>query len=233
MHLARLFGKGGSDILGVCLDMGAKTFEERIGLLALAEPRIRILPWLAAPLLHGRCHRRFLYHTAAAVRADDGARFRLVVISISRRKPGVELVALVADKRKADHEASFLAASGSGPAIATSKSRPCLSAGMRARASADAARSISAKTTPGSSPPSARISPQGETIRLWPKVERPFSCKPPWAAASTNVPVSIARARIRTCQCASPVCLVKAAGTAMNSAPASASARYSAAKRRS
>src|SRR5262245_13495828 len=205
--------------------MGAKTFEERIGLLALAEPRIRIVAWLSASLLYRRRHRRLPHHAAAAVRANDGVRFRLVLIGISGRKPGVEVVALVAGERKADHEASLLAASGSGPAIATSTSRPCLSAGMRARASAEAARSISAKITPGSSPPAASNSPQGETIRVWPKVERPFSCKPPWGAASTNVPVSIARARISTWQCASPVCLVKAEGTAMNSAPASASAR--------
>src|SRR5262245_3880019 len=188
MHLARLFGKGWPDILGVCLYMGAKTFEERIGVLALAESRIRIVACLAASLLHGRRHRRFPHHAAAAVRANDGVRFRLVLIGVSGRKPGVEVVALVADERKADHEASFLAASGSGPAIATSKSRPCLSAGMRARASAEAARSISAKTTPGSSPPSARISPKGETIRLWATVERPFSAKPPWAAARTTWP---------------------------------------------
>ena len=90
---------------------------------------------------------------------------------------------------------------------------------MRARASADAARSISAKMTPGSSPASASTSPQGETIRLWPKVARPFSCRPPCVAASTKAPVSMARARISTCQWASPVCLVKAAGMAMNSAP--------------
>src|SRR3972149_34806 len=72
---------------------------------------------------------------------------------------------------------------GGRPAISTSNSRPALSAGMRARASAEAARSISAKMTPGSSPASARISPQGETIRLCPKVARPFSCSPPWVAA--------------------------------------------------
>ena len=38
-------------------------------------------------------------------------------------------------------------------------------------------------------------------------------------------PFSIARARISTCQCASPVCRVKAEGIARNDAPASASAR--------
>ena len=38
MHLARLLGKGWPDILGIRLQMGAKAFEERIGLFALAEP---------------------------------------------------------------------------------------------------------------------------------------------------------------------------------------------------
>src|SRR5262245_55547091 len=74
MHRARLFGKGRTDILGIRLHMGAKTFDERVGLLALAEPWIRIAAWLAAPLLHRRRHRRLPHHPAAAVRANNGAR---------------------------------------------------------------------------------------------------------------------------------------------------------------
>ena len=56
--------------------------------------------------------------------------------------------------------------------------------------------------------------PQGSTISEWPKVSRPFSCLPPCAAANTKQPFSMARARISTCQCASPVCWVKAEGIA-------------------
>ena len=78
---------------------------------------------------------------------------------------------------------------------------------------------------PGSVPASARTFPHGSTIRLWPKVSRPSSCVPPCAAAMTNEPVSIARARSSTCQCASPVVRVNAAGTAITAAPARASAR--------
>ena len=39
---------------------------------------------------------------------------------------------------------------------------------------------------------------------LWPKVWRPSSCCPTCAAATTNRPASIARARSSTCQCARP-----------------------------
>ena len=53
------------------------------------------------------------------------------------------------------------------------------------------------------------------------------------AAASTKQPVSIARARSSTCQCASPVLRVNADGTVRNAAPLSASARYSAGNRKS
>ena len=56
---------------------------------------------------------------------------------------------------------------------------------------------------------------------------------PTCAAATTNSPASIARARSSTSQCALPVGTVNAAGTAMTSAPASASRANSAGKRRS
>ena len=46
-----------------------------------------------------------------------------------------------------------------------------------------------------------------------------------WAGAKTKQPVSIARARIKTCQWASPVGRAKADGTVMISAPAWAKAR--------
>ena len=46
------------------------------------------------------------------------------------------------------------------------------------RASLTAFRSSSARNTPGSTPPSARMSPQGEMIREQPKVSRPSVCFP-------------------------------------------------------
>ena len=85
--------------------------------------------------------------------------------------------------------------------------------------------SISARNTPGSTPPSARISPQGAMISECPYVSRLFSCMPACAAANTKQPFSMARARNSVCQCASPVFRVKADGTVRNDAPASASAR--------
>jgi hypothetical protein len=71
----------------------------------------------------------------------------------------------------------------------------------------------------------AMTRPHGSTTSECPNVARPFSWSPPCAAANTNEPFSIARARISTCQCASPVCRVNAEGIARNVAPASASAR--------
>jgi hypothetical protein len=53
----------------------------------------------------------------------------------------------------------------------------------------------------------------------------PVLVAPPWAGASTKAPVSMARARISTSQCAAPVGRVKAEGMVMTSAPATASAR--------
>ena len=92
-------------------------------------------------------------------------------------------------------------------------------------AAAISAGSISAITTPGSVAPSATMRPQGIHARSeWPKVSRPVSRLPPGAAANTKQPFSMARARISTCQCASPVCRVNADGIARKEAPASASA---------
>src|ERR1043166_9907599 len=89
---------------------------------------------------------------------------------------------------------------GSAMGSRISNRRPCWSEGMRARAAAPSAGSMSAKMTPGSVPPSARMRPQGSITSEWPKVSRPFSCLPPWAAANTKQPFSIARERISTCQ---------------------------------
>src|ERR1700730_12684705 len=223
MHFARFLREGRADMLGIGLEMGSQVLEEGVSLPALASGRRFGRLGSAAPDRRG--HRRLAHPGAAACGTDDCAGLDLDVIIAARAEPGFEAMAFVASERVADHDASFRAGAGELPAISTWNSRPCLIAGMRARASAEAARSISAKITPGSSPPSARTSPQGDTTRLWPWVLRPFSCRPPWAAASTKAPVSMARARTSTCQWASPVCRVKADGMAMKSAPAAASAR--------
>src|SRR3990170_4492954 len=166
MHLAGLLGEGRADMLGIGLKMGAEILEEGIGLLAPG--RLKRLGRFGRPSPHGRGHGRLLHLGAAATGTDHGAGAGLLVVGVARSEPGVEVMAPIADEREADHEASLRATCGERPAISTSNSRPCLSAGMRARASAEAARSISAKIPPGSSPASARISPHGETIRLWP-----------------------------------------------------------------
>jgi hypothetical protein len=65
----------------------------------------------------------------------------------------------------------------------------------------------------------AITSPQGATTVERPQVRRPSSCVPPWAGARMKAPVSMARARSRVSQWASPVGTVKAAGTAIMAAP--------------
>ena len=73
--------------------------------------------------------------------------------------------------------------------------RPRRSAGHAAARGSPCARlatlagSIVAVITPGSVPPSARTTPHGSTISEWPKVSRPFSCRPPCAAANTKAAV--------------------------------------------
>ena len=85
------------------------------------------------------------------------------------------------------------------------KLRSWRSAGIAERASSTLAGSISAVIQPTFSPPSASTSPHGFTIRLWPQVRRPSAWVPPWLAAKTKLPVSMARARTRISQWALPV----------------------------
>ena len=73
-----------------------------------------------------------------------------------------------------------------------------------------------------SPPPSASTSPHGATIIEWPKVSRPSAWRPACAAEMTKAPFSIARARCKTCQWASPVWRVNAAGAVSTEAPACA-----------
>jgi len=46
-------------------------------------------------------------------------------------------------------------------------------------------REASARATPSPSSTQASTSPQGSITTLWPNVRRPFSCRPPWAGATT------------------------------------------------
>src|ERR1043165_2794622 len=245
MHLARDLGKFLPDIVGVRGQVIAQLLELLAKLALLRrdhrDRRRRLRLRRRGRGFLGRRHDRsalvrarkarrhdgLLDLRGAADRAGDELALDLLVVGGRTGEPALEFVAPVADQRIADHESAPTTCRCVGSAIgsSTSKRRPCCSDGMRLRAVETSAGSMSAKTTPGSVPPSARIRPHGSTTTEWPKGARPFSCSPPCAAANTNEPVSIARARISTCQCASPVCLVKAEGMARNVAPASASAR--------
>src|SRR5262249_42591889 len=174
-----------------------------------------------------RRHDRLLDLAVAAGGAGHQPALGLLVVGRRIGKPALEGMALRANERVTDHRSAPTALNGTGSASGStiSNRRPCCSEGMRPRAAATSAGATLPVTSPGPGPPSAPPRPHGATISEWPKVARPFSCMPPWAAANTKQPFSIARARISTCQCASPVCLVKAAGTEMNEEPASASAR--------
>src|SRR5581483_415049 len=153
-----------------------------------------------APRRNRRRHDRLLDLDRAAGRAFDQAALALLVVISGIRKPDFEFMFLVADERVTDHGTLLTGCRCAGSAIGStiSNRRPCCSDGTRARAAATAAGSISAMITPGSVPPSAMTLPHGSTTSEWPKVERPFSCWPPCAAAITYQVFSMARARIST-----------------------------------
>src|SRR6266851_3137222 len=242
MHLSRFLGKFLADVIGVLDDVVAQLLELGAQLAFLRRQHRDGHPWLRG---RGGCRRLGCHHFArraprhagrhdrladlgrAADRAADQAARRLLVVGARAFEPALEAVAAVAAQRIADHVGPPTTWRCEGSAIGSkiSKRRPCCSEGMRARASAIAARSTSASTTAGSTPPSASTRPHGSIASEWPNVSRPFSWVPPWAAANTKQPFSMARARSSTCQCASPVCLVNAEGMLRNEAPASASAR--------
>src|SRR5690606_5775384 len=103
-------------------------------------------------------HDGLAHLAAAADRARQRTRLLLFVVGGRIAEPAVELVVLRADERIADHGTTFRA--GSRPsAITTRNGRSCSSAGMRRRASATLAGSMSATMTPGSVPASAINSP--------------------------------------------------------------------------
>src|SRR5262249_57261024 len=231
VDLARLLAEAGPDIFRFGLKLGPEP-AHCSGKLAMGGDALRIgLALALRPLFGGpgfggfgnaRSHQRLCYLARAAPGAAQQPRLLLPLVGAAVGKPGLEFVALLASEPVADHVASSAA---NAAARHTVKGRSCSREGMRRRASSTSPGSTSATITDGSTPPSARISPQGETMRLWPYVSRPLSCRPPWAAANTKQPLSMARARTSTCQCASPVGRVKADGIARKSAPALAKAR--------
>ncbi len=130
------------------------------------------------------------------MRAHDETRRRLLLESLGGRKPTVERMACMACQGVADHaktvtSGTVMAQTGGDRARAQANrafstvisarhcaarvravsivtGRVCVRLGMRARAAATAARSISAITNPGSDPPSASTRPQGSTTMEWP-----------------------------------------------------------------
>src|ERR1700722_4204836 len=253
MDLARLLGKALPNIIRVLGDVVAQLFElfsqlafrrrhDGNGSLSRSWYRSRRERSRHRQRRHGKLHRRrvggvraaeprrhdrFFDLGGVADRTGDERALGLLVVGGRIGKPALERMAGLAIEGVADHDGPRTARRWVGSAIGSmsSKRRPLSSEGMRERAAATSAGSTSATMTPGSAPASAMIWPHGSTTSEWPNVSRPFSCLTPWAAANTKHPFSMARARMSTCQCASPVCLVTAPDIAKNDAPASASAR--------
>ena len=133
-------------------------------------------------------------------------------------EPAIKLMALVTDEVISNHNALDNYSAAVGFKL---KARAFLRAGIRPRSRFTNSFIHLKQQNPGFRIPARRyLSPRMLPTRLWPKVCLPLSCAPPCAAANTKLPVSMARERNRTCQWACPVGTVKAAGTAMNIAPA-------------
>src|SRR5579872_4446374 len=117
-----------------------------------------------------RAHDLLLDLTRAAVRAGDELLLGLLVVGRGALEPAFEGVPLRANERVADHRGSPTARNltGSARGSVISKRRPCCREGTRPRALATAAGSTLATTTPGSTPPSARMRPHGSTMSEWP-----------------------------------------------------------------
>src|ERR1700730_18194656 len=85
-------------------------------------------------------------------------------------KPALERMAALTAQVVPDHADPRTRCRCSGPALGSAmpKRRPCCSDGTDLRAASTFAGSIFARNTPGSTPPSARISPHGAMISEWP-----------------------------------------------------------------
>src|SRR5580658_5710919 len=132
------------------------------------------------PLDLGRAAHRTVHQPALFLRLVDRRAL----------KPAFERVVAFAAQGVTDHADPRTRCRCSGPALgsATLKRLPCSSDGTVFRAVSTLVGSIFAMKTPGSTPPSARISPQGAMISECPYVSRLFSCRPHWAAANTKQP---------------------------------------------
>src|SRR5579883_2358422 len=236
MNLARLLRKTRADVIRILGDVVAQFFQlspefvlkrRHDGDRSLAGRRRMRRP--LGGLRRGRFspieprgHDRFFHFGGAADWASHQPALGLFVVSGRVLEPTLEGVVAFAFEGVADHSGPRTACRWVGSAMGsiTSKRRPWRSDGICDRAAATCAGLMSARMTAGSVPPSARMRPHGSTTSECPNVSRPLWCRPPCAAAKTKAPFSIARARISTCQCASPVRLVNAEGTEKNEAPA-------------
>src|SRR5262249_6734529 len=109
------------------------------------------------------------FSTLTELETGAGAEPRLGLLVVGCRvlEPTVECVPVVARQRVTDHAGPRTACRWAGSAIGPmiSNRRPCWSDGIFARAAVTSAGSITARITPGSVSPSARMRPQGSTIR--------------------------------------------------------------------
>src|SRR5438128_338511 len=185
MHLARFVGEALADIVGILYDVIAQFLEldAQFALLRHQQRRRfgrrrrfrrRGRRWrsgLAALLGHDlRSHDGALDLDRAAVGAAHQLALFLALIGRGALKPAFERMALLAAKVVADHAEPRTRCRCSGPALGSAmpKRLPCCSDGTLLRAASTFDVSISARKTPGSAPPSARISPQGAMISEWP-----------------------------------------------------------------
>src|SRR5688572_11860838 len=234
MDTPGLCGKAVADVIGVVRQMFSELPQHRdhfrlLGGSGMGGDAHRIL---LARRRNGGRHQRLLHIGVSADRAGDGALAPLRLEGVRAGEPALELMPVRAGQREADHDA-VRSATGSA-ASGSANGRSFFSAGILWRASSERAGSIAATITSGPSPPaSASTSPHGATMMEWPNVSRPSAWRPACAAEMTKAPFSMARARCRTCQCASPVWRVKAAGAVSAAAPACACARKSCGKRMS
>src|SRR6202035_1613387 len=100
-----------------------------------------------------------------ADRTADELALRLRIVGRGVLEPAFEGVVVVAAERVSDHADPRTRCRCSGPDFGSAivKRRPCCSDGTDLRAASTFDGSIFARNTPGSTPPSARISPQGAT----------------------------------------------------------------------
>src|SRR3954471_14541034 len=193
MHRAGFGGESLTDIVGVLHDVIAQLFElgtqlallrhqqrGRCGLRSLGRGRgrgrrgggLRRRRGASAALLadDARRHDRLVDLSRAADRTCHELALHLRIVRGRALEPTLEVVAPVAAERVADHADPRTRCKWSGPALgsATPKRRPCWSEGIARRAVSTLAGSICAMMMPGSTSPSARISPQGSMISEWP-----------------------------------------------------------------